>query len=135
MIKRIASAILLLSLCFFSVSLPVHAYNAFGGVDCKDPAAKNSTVCQEKTSRDPLTGNNGLLIKIANIIAYVAGAAAVIMILIGSIRFITSGSDISTQSRTDTDVESARNTIVNALIGLAVIILARTIINFVVLKL
>jgi lysylphosphatidylglycerol synthetase-like protein (DUF2156 family) len=64
----------------------------------------------------------------------IAGAAAVIVILVSALRFALSGSDISTNSRTDTDVENARHTLVNALIGLAVIVLARQIILFVLGK-
>ena len=74
------------------------------------------------------------MIKITDIIAYLAGAIAIIMILIGSFRFITAGSDVSKSGRPDDDVENAQRTVVNALIGLAIIILARTIINYVVLR-
>jgi len=118
------------------VMVPASALAApqpFGGIDCSE--APNSAVCKENTNKNPLTGNNGLLIKITNIIAYFAGAIAVVMILVGSFRFITAGSDVSKSGNPDNDVENARGTIVNALIGLAVIILARTIINYVVTRL
>lgn len=127
---------LLLAGLFFTVatSPSVSAFDPFGGVDCSGKQAQ-SAVCKDKDSGDPLSGENGVLLKIANIVAYIAGGIAVIMILVGSIRFITSGSDISTNSRTDTDVEAARDTVVNALIGLAVIVLAKLLITFVVTRL
>lgn len=91
-----------------------------------DPA--NSAVCNSKETTNPLTGDNGLIIKVTNIVALVAGAAAVILIVIGGIRFMTAGGD--SQKITD-----ARKTVTGALIGIAVIVLARTIIVFVVKKL
>ncbi|MFO0781969.1 MAG: hypothetical protein U0524_03740 [Candidatus Saccharimonadales bacterium] len=122
----------LIALLIFStiaVSTPVAhgAYTgAYGGVNCSD--APKSAVCQGKSTKDPLTGNGGLLIKITNLIAYVAGAAAVIMIIISGIRFITANGDANA-------VSGARSTLIGALIGLAIIALARTLINFVIMRL
>ena len=127
---------ILLAGFFCSVALPqrVAAFDAFNGVDCSGKQSQ-SAVCKDKNSGDPIAGENGVLLKITNIVAYIAGGIAIIMILVGSVRFITSGSDISTNSRTDTDVEAARDTVVNALIGLAVIVLAKLLITFVVTRL
>jgi len=133
--KRILTALLLINYCFITAMTPAYAYDALGGVDCGSRGSANSAVCKEKTNKNPLVGNDGILIKIADIIAYLAGAIAIIMILVGSFRFLTAGSDLSKSGRPDDDVENARGTIVNALIGLAVIILARTIINYVVTRL
>lgn len=130
MIKRFISSLVLAFMCLIAAPLTASAYQAYSGVQCSGEAAK-SAVCKDKTTKDPLTGDNGMLIKITNIIAFFAGAIAIIMIIVSAIRFTTSGSDISTGSRHDSDVEDARKTIANALIGLAVIIMARTIIVFV----
>lgn len=123
----------------FSVSLVLspatQAYDPYRGVECSGKARSSAVCVEERDRRNPLYGNDGILIKIADIIAYFAGAVAVIMILVGSFRFITAGSDVSKSGRPDDDVENAQRTIVNALIGLAVIILARTIINYVVTRL
>lgn len=121
-----------LGLCFIAQPAPAKAFDIFGGVNCNDPQNATSAACSSKTSSNPLTGPNGELIKVTNIIAYVAGAAAIIVIIVSAIRFVTSGSDISTNSRTDTDVETAKRTIANATIGLIVIVLGRTLIVFVV---
>ncbi|HSX46178.1 MAG TPA: hypothetical protein VLG27_04230 [Candidatus Saccharimonadia bacterium] len=111
--------------------VPAHAYNLFGGVDCSKAA--NSTVCHDKgKNTNPLSGGNSLLLKITNIIAYIAGAAAVIVILVGAIRFITAGSDTSKGGRVDADVENARRSIASALIGLVIIVLAKLIITYLV---
>ena len=133
MIKRLLLAISLVGMCVLATPNTASAgTNLYGGVDCS--AAADSTVCTDNNGKDPLSGKNGALEKVTNVIAYIAGAAAIIVIIVSALRFVLSGSDISTNSRTDTDVENARHTLVNALIGLAVIALARTIILFVLGK-
>jgi hypothetical protein len=131
MMRRFMLAICL-SLCLVSVPATVGATNPYGGVDCSK--APDSTVCNENSGKDPLTGNNGVLADVTKVIAFIAGVAAIIVILMSAMRFALSGSDISTNSRTDTDVESARHTLVNALIGLAIIVMARQLILFVLGK-
>jgi hypothetical protein len=125
-------AIGLSGLCLLSTPAIAGAKDIYNGVDCS--AAANSAVCTDNSGKDPITGKGGVLADVTNVIAYLAGAAAIIVILVSALRFALSGSDISTNSRTDTDVENARHTLVNALIGLAVIVLARQMILFVLGK-
>lgn len=135
--RRLIPAVVLLTLCLFAAPQTVSAgpFDFFKGV-CNNGGG-NSTVCKDQpvdaqgNTVNPLAGPEGLLAGITNIVAFVAGAAAIIMIIISAIKFITSGSDLSTGSRTDTDVEDARRGLANAVIGLAVIVLARTIIIYV----
>lgn len=61
---------------------------------------------------------------IVNMILYVLGAIAVIMIVIGGVRYTTSGGDSG-------GVSGAKNTILYAVVGLVVAILAYAIVNFV----
>lgn len=61
---------------------------------------------------------------IVNILLFVLGAIAVVMIVIGGIRYATSGGDQSA-------ITSAKNTILYAVVGLVVAILAYAIVNFV----
>lgn len=68
----------------------------------------------------------GSLIKsIVNALLYVLGAIAVLMIVIGGIKYTTSQGDTNA-------VSSAKNTIMYAVIGLIVAILAYAIVNFVI---
>ncbi len=139
MIKRFLAMLLVLGCFMVAWSIPAQAKDVFGNV-CKSPGTSKSAVCSDPKaiidpSQDPLSGKNGLFIKITNIVAYVGGAAAVIMIMVSALRFVTSGSDISTGARHDNDVENARRSIAGALIGLTVIVLARSIILFVLGKL
>ncbi len=129
MIKRLTMATLLVYLCLFAAPISAGAYDAFSGVSCSGDQA-SSAVCHDKTSNDPISDTNGkgLISKITDIVAIVGGAFAVIMILVSGFRFITSGGD-STKS------VDARKTLTAALIGVAIIVLARTIIAFTIGKL
>ena len=61
---------------------------------------------------------------VVNILLYVLGAIAVIMIVIGGIRYATSNGESS-------QISSAKNTILYAVIGLIVAVMAYAIVNFV----
>jgi TRAP-type C4-dicarboxylate transport system permease small subunit len=68
------------------------------------------------------------LIKLViNIISVVVGVVAVIMIVFGGLKYITSGGESS-------NVSSAKNTILYAIIGLVVVALAQFIVRFVLDK-
>ena len=72
------------------------------------------------------TADPGAIIKsIVNVLLFIIGAVAVIMIIIGGIRYTVSQGDQS-------QVSSAKNTILYAVIGLLVAIFAYAIVNFVV---
>jgi hypothetical protein len=111
------------------------------GVNCSaGSSTSQSAVCGEHDTTDnPLTGcpsncGSGELDHVTDIIAYIAGGAAVIVMIIGAIRFVTSGSDVSVGSRIDDDVLNAKRSITGALIGLAIIVLAKTLIVYVLSK-
>lgn len=142
MIKRLLWALLLIG-CF-TVALPAQtqAKDLFKNSDtgvCDQKGTGTSAVCTDdakaKDTTDPLSGTHGVLAKVTNIVAFVAGGIAIIMILISALRYATSGSDLSTNSRHDSDVENAQHTISNAVVGLAVIVAARTLIFFVLSRL
>jgi hypothetical protein len=97
-------------------------------IDCTDPANKTSAYCTDNTGNNGVYGNGGAFQHITNIVAFAAGAAAILLLIISGIRYVTSGGDTNKTS-------SAKSTIVGALIGIAVIVLARSLINYVVGKL
>ena len=72
-----------------------------------------------------LFGDTGVFKQITNTILYIVGIVAVIMLIIGGIRYVTSGGD----SKKVTD---AKNTVLYAIIGLVVAFLAFAIVNFVI---
>jgi len=79
-----------------------------------------SELCQH--SSDDLMG---YVTKIINALMFVLGAVSVVMIILGGIKYTTSMGDAK-------NVESAKNTIMYAVIGLIVAILAAAIVNFVI---
>lgn len=60
---------------------------------------------------------------LVNTLSIIVGAVAVVMIIVGGFRFITSGGDAD-------GTKKARNTIIYAAIGLMVVILAQSIVYF-----
>lgn len=83
-----------------------------------------SAVCKASTT-DTSTKAQSMVGTVISIILMVAGVAAVIMIIVGGIRYTLSGGDASA-------IQSAKNTILYSVIGLIVAILAFAIVNFVV---
>ncbi len=74
-------------------------------------------------------GNNleGTVTNVINVVLYVVGILAVVMVIIGGVKYTTSGGDQAA-------VTSAKNTILYGIIGLVIAILAYAIVNFVVRK-
>lgn len=72
-----------------------------------------------------LFGDTGAFKKVTNTILYIVGIIAVIMLIIGGIKYVVSGGD----SKKVTD---AKNTILYAIIGLIIAFLAYAIVNFVI---
>ena len=72
-----------------------------------------------------LFGDNGVFKQVTNTILYIVGIIAVIMLIIGGIRYVTSGGDAK-------KVTDAKNTVLYAIIGLVIAFLAFAIVNFVI---
>jgi hypothetical protein len=66
---------------------------------------------------------NNLIRTIVNLLSAVVGIVAVIMIIFGGLRYITSGGN-------DTSVTGAKNTILYAIIGLIIVALAQVLVRF-----
>jgi len=114
--KKILLSLTVLVLGLLSVLLPVADVSAIAACNGND-----SYIC--KTAPSDLTG--GVLKNAISVLLYVAGTIAVIMIIIGAIRYITSDGDSSKASQ-------ARLTIIYAVVGLVVAIMSFGIVNFVI---
>lgn len=90
------------------------AYSLMEGVD----AAKGNGV------PTALFTSSGIVTKVINIMLFIAGALAVIMIIFGGLRYVTSAGNSS-------NVTAAKNTVLYAIVGLVVAFLAYAVINFV----
>lgn len=109
------------------------AYDPLGEVCSQGDKAPTSPTCKENANQlnsdtNPLTGKDGLIMKISVIVASIAGVVAVIMVIIGGAGMITSGGDAG-------KLKEARSRVFHSLIGLVIIVLAQAIIAFVVINL
>ena len=75
-----------------------------------------------------LFGDNGVFKQVTNTVLYIVGIIAVIMLIIGGIRYVISGGD----SKKVTD---AKNTVLYAIIGLVICFFSYAIVNFVITSL
>lgn len=97
-----------------------------GGIkDCLNKGT-NSTDPNASTD-DASTRVNNIIKTVINIFSLIVGIVAVIMIIIGGLKYITSGGDSG-------NVTGAKNTILYAIIGLVVVALAQIIVKFVLEK-
>lgn len=97
--------------------------NITSGVGSGATDAAGSTVdCQSTTAGS--SSVSGLAKKIVNIFSIIVGAVAIIMLIFGGFKYITSGGESGR-------VSGAKNTIVYAIIGLIIVALAQLIVHFV----
>ena len=89
---------------------------------------EGSASAQGRDQPTELFGESGVFKTVTNILLYIIGAVSVIMLIIGGIRYVVSGGDQSA-------VTSAKNTILYAIVGIVVAILAFAAVNFVVTNL
>lgn len=124
MIRKLILGVAVLMSCSLVAAPVALAFNPFGTI-C-DVGGSDSAVCKEKNNNtdNPLTGSKGLFVGISNIIALAAGLSAVIVIILAGLKYVTAGGDAA-------KAKSAQGTIVTALVGLVIIALAASIINFV----
>ena len=72
-----------------------------------------------------LFGQTGTFRTLTNVMLYLIGAISVIMLIIGGLRYVVSGGDSSA-------VQAAKNTILYAVVGIIVAILAYAVVSFVI---
>ncbi|HSX41093.1 MAG TPA: pilin [Candidatus Saccharimonadales bacterium] len=86
-----------------------------------DPGTK--TCSKQGVTQLAGTGNS-LFHQVANLLVFLAGAIAVLILIIGGIRYVTSTGDASR-------IKQAKDTILYAIVGLVVVLLAYAIVNFI----
>lgn len=119
-----------------ALSAPVTAVNgtataAQGVFPPCNGAAAGTDVCQDVKNQGANNGNNNPIVDIISaavkILSYLIGVAAVIGIIVSSIRLMTAGGDSQT-------VASARSSLIYSLIGIAVAVLAQFLVAYVLDK-
>lgn len=117
------AVMLLLAVLPLVTSQPVFADCISDPTSAGCPCALNSSsaACQDLSKPDGLSNT---LKNATNTVLFIAGALAVIMIIYGSIRFMTAHGN-------EKQVESARLIVTYSVIGLIIAILAYALVNFV----
>ncbi len=114
--KKLTLALTSLAMMFGVVAAPVATVHASAADQIKDSVDEindgNDTNLQEGIKT------------IVNMMLFILGAIAVIMIIIGGIRYATSNGDAS-------NIKAAKDIVLYAVVGLVVAILAYAIVNFV----
>lgn len=126
--KRITAVLpflpaLVLGLSFLAPTLV--ADNALAqdyGIKAGTAATKTDEMPESLFGED---GSEGIFKKVINIMLFVIGAVAVIMLIYGGVKYVISG---GAQDK----VAEAKNTILYAIVGIVVAILAFAVVNFVV---
>lgn len=93
----------------------VSAQSATEGLEAAVPESSNN--------QTTIFGDDGIFERVVNVLLFLVGAISVIMLIVGGIRYIVSAGD-------QNQVTSAKNTILYAIIGIIVAVLAWGIVNF-----
>lgn len=118
--KKIIAAIVTVFSFAIVPMTPVAAVDVFSNCD---KAGSDTSICKAART-DKLFGANGLWNRILNTFTYIIGAVAVLMIIVGGLRYVTSNGE-------PTQLTSAKNTILYAAIGLVLATMSNAIVNFV----
>jgi hypothetical protein len=126
--KKIALSLqaMVLAFGFGAASLAVAA-PAMAANNCTDELTiTNGAQCAKADSaKDNLFAPNGVFSIVANTLIFLVGAVAVIYLIIGGLRYVVSSGDSKA-------VESAKNTILYAIIGIVVAVISFALVSFVI---
>ena len=124
MIKSMLRA-LLPSIAMAVVVFGVYLAPAVGAFDSGIQSGAAAARGDDQTA--DLFGQTGIFRTITNVLLFILGAVSVIMIIIGGLRYVISGGN-------STAVTAAKNTILYAIVGVIVALLAYAVINFVLVS-
>lgn len=106
--------------------LPAASFDAEGGAQkAKPKSVPNCLFGTYNSTTGDCSGSGGLFKTIANILIFLTGAIAVIVIIFGGLRYVVSTGDAAR-------IKQAKDTILYGVIGLVIAILAYALVNFVV---
>lgn len=118
------------------ISIPAYAQSVdvFDQVCKNENAVEEPELCKNKgdgsnndAKNNPIVGPNGILTKAINILSFISGIIAVLIIIVSGFRIITSNGDSNT-------ISTARQSIIYSLAGLVVIALSQVMVIFVLSK-
>jgi hypothetical protein len=133
MLKKVILSLALLLIPVFQFAPVVGAQEVTRQIQSGLCSGSNLQITENPNINSCNSGPNGvddvnrILRRIVNFLSALVGVVAVIMIIVGGFRYITSGGN-------DTSVTSAKNTILYAIIGLVIVALAQVLVRFVLDK-
>ncbi len=125
--KKAAQSLLLVPALALGVSL-VPMATPVSAATCSetDVTLSSGAACSKSDEQqEKLFGVDGIFQTITNVLLFLIGAVSVIMLIYGGIRYTVSGGDSNS-------VTAAKNTILYAVVGIVVAILAYAAVNFVI---
>lgn len=125
-LKKIRISLLAVPLLVVGLSFIAPASLASAACDTSNLDAQSGANCaQGNNTPTTLFGQESIFTTVVNILLFLVGAIAVIMLIYGGIKYVTSGG-------AQDQVTSAKNTIMYAIVGIVVALLAFAVVNFVV---
>lgn len=134
--KKIRHGILLI-VAIFGLAIAPLATSYAAKIDINDANAQNQEAACESQGgevnssggcNESVSSLSSIFRTVANILLFLVGAVAVIMLIIGGFRYVTSNGDAAA-------IKGAKDTILYAIIGIIVAFLAYAAVNFVVTSL
>jgi len=127
--KKIAAvlqaSVLMLGFGVASVAVAGPALAA-GTCDPNTLTIDNGAQCAKaQSAKDNLFAENGIFATIANTLIFLVGAVAVIMLIVGGLRYVISNGDSKA-------VEGAKNTILYSIVGIVVAVISFALVQFVI---
>ena len=122
--KMMLAGMLLIPMLAFSALLFAPANLVSAACDGKVTINDSSGCSQPNGTSNQLFGAGGIFTTVMNVILFIVGSIAVLMLIYGGVRYTISGGD-------EKAVTSAKNTILYAIVGIVVALLAYAIVNFV----
>jgi len=116
------------------MALPLFSAPAVSALDinrylCLGVNLGDSSRCDgSRPTEDATDDINFLARQVINVLTLIVGIISVIMIIIGGLRYITSGGDSN-------NVTGAKNTILYAIVGIVIVVAAQAIVSFILNRL
>ena len=118
----------LLCVPMFALAVSTVVPQTASAADCPITAQGGATCSQPTDTPTQLFGDGSVFKTVTNIALYVIGAVSVLMLIYGGLRYTISGGDTK-------NVTDAKNTILYAVVGIIVAVMAYAIVNFVLTSL
>lgn len=119
--------LLLITFALLGIAISTQVFSGVAFAACPSSSTPKGQVIEgiQATGGDcDADGVDNILATIVNILSIVVGAAAIIMIIISGLRYITAAGDSA-------KISSAKNTLIYALVGVVIAALAQFLVHFV----